>query len=81
MICFEGTKDWVIYTLLSSPTSNELKYVDSGSGGLEELEEEFGGGKVMWAFVRVKDPGSGLNKCVLINWVSFNFSSRNQSSK
>ena len=24
----------------------------------------------MWAFVRVKDPGSGLPKFVLINWVS-----------
>jgi len=26
----------------------------------------------MWAFVRVKDPGSGLPKFVLINWVSTN---------
>lgn len=26
--------------------------------------------QVMWAFVRVKDPGSGLPKFVLINWVS-----------
>lgn len=42
----------------------------TGSGGLDELEDEFVDGKVMWAFVRVKDPGSNLPKFVLINWVS-----------
>lgn len=45
------------------------KQLKLGSGGLEELEEEFSDGKVMWAFVRVKDGGSGLSKFVLISWL------------
>lgn len=64
-----GSTNWVIYGLTTTSASNELKLVDSGTGGLEELEDEFGGGQVLWAFVRVKDPGSGLNKFVLINWL------------
>lgn len=39
-------------------------------GELEELIEEFNDGKVQFAFVKVKDPNSGLPKFVLIAWVS-----------
>ncbi|CAE6507099.1 unnamed protein product [Rhizoctonia solani] len=48
--------------------SNDLKVQDTGSGGLEALEEEFSDGKMQYAFVRVKDPNSQLNKFVQINW-------------
>lgn len=44
-----------------------------GSGGLDEMEDEWSDGKVMWGFVRVKDANSGLPKFVLINWVSPRF--------
>ena len=53
-----GTNDYAFYTLFTAGASNELKFLTSGSGGLDELEEEFSDGKVMWAFVRVKDPGA-----------------------
>lgn len=42
----------------------------TGSGGLEELEDEFNDGKVQFAFCRVKDPNTKLDKFVLISWVS-----------
>uniref|UniRef100_UPI00398EC2AF drebrin-like protein B n=1 Tax=Pristiophorus japonicus TaxID=55135 RepID=UPI00398EC2AF len=48
--------------------SNDLRVAGTGDGGLEELVEELNSGKVMYAFCRVKDPNSGLPKCVLINW-------------
>lgn len=38
-------------------------------GELEDLIEEFSDGKVQFAFVKVKDPNSGLPKFVLICWV------------
>jgi hypothetical protein len=45
-------------------------YCDGTEGELEELIEEFNDGKVQFAFVKVKDPNSGLPKFVLICWVS-----------
>lgn len=38
-------------------------------GELEDLIEEFNDGKVQFAFVKVRDPNSGLPKFVLIAWV------------
>jgi hypothetical protein len=40
-------------------------------GELEDLIEEFNDGKVQFAFVKVKDPNTGLPKFVLVCWVSF----------
>ncbi|SPP76361.1 drebrin-like protein isoform X1 [Drosophila guanche] len=48
--------------------TNELKLVASGDGGVEELTEDFNSGKIMYAFVRIEDPKTGLNKYLLINW-------------
>ncbi|KAG0315982.1 hypothetical protein BGZ99_007136, partial [Dissophora globulifera] len=48
--------------------TNDLKVLGQGSGGLEELEEEFLDHKVQYAFVRVVDPNSQLNKFILIAW-------------
>jgi hypothetical protein len=64
-----GAANYVLYTLVAVGSINELKLISTGSGGLDELEEEFSDGKAMWAFVRVKDPGSGITKFVLINWL------------
>ena len=49
--------------------TNDLKVLNRGNGGLEELEEEFMDGKIQYAFARIIDPNSQLNKFVLIAWV------------
>ncbi|KAG0342072.1 hypothetical protein BG004_005768 [Podila humilis] len=48
--------------------TNDLKVLGTGSGGLEELEDEFVDGKIQYAFVRIVDPNSQLNKFILIAW-------------
>lgn len=48
---------------------NNAEQLAAGSGGLEEIEDEFNDGKVMYGFVRVKDANSSLPKFVLICWV------------
>ncbi|KAF9954660.1 hypothetical protein BGZ72_004418 [Mortierella alpina] len=48
--------------------TNDLKVLGQGNGGLEELQEEFMDGKVQYAFVRIVDPNSKLNKFVLVAW-------------
>ncbi|KAI5846156.1 hypothetical protein BZA05DRAFT_357600 [Tricharina praecox] len=52
----------------SSAKASTLKVHAAGDGELEELIEEFNDGKVQFAFVKVKDPNSGLPKFVLICW-------------
>ncbi|KAG0349396.1 hypothetical protein BG005_011013 [Podila minutissima] len=48
--------------------SNDLKVLGQGAGGLEELEDEFVDGKIQYAFARIIDPNSQLNKFILIGW-------------
>ncbi|KAL2178649.1 uncharacterized protein P884DRAFT_119621 [Thermothelomyces heterothallicus CBS 202.75] len=45
-----------------------LKVESTGDGELANLVEEFSEGRIQFAFVRVKDPNSGLPKNVLIAW-------------
>ncbi|KAL2154136.1 hypothetical protein VTH82DRAFT_2812 [Thermothelomyces myriococcoides] len=45
-----------------------LKVESTGDGELADLVEEFNEGRIQFAFVRVKDPNSGLPKNVLIAW-------------
>ncbi|CAG8629815.1 7597_t:CDS:10, partial [Ambispora leptoticha] len=61
--------DWVLYGY--DKGTNELKVLNKGDGGLEELEDEFNDGKIQFAFVRVKDPNTELPKFVLIGWVKY----------
>ncbi|KAG9084727.1 hypothetical protein FS749_005003, partial [Ceratobasidium sp. UAMH 11750] len=58
--------DWCLFTYEKG--SNDLKVQDTGSGGLAALEEEFSDGRMQYAFVRVIDPNTQLNKFVQINW-------------
>jgi hypothetical protein len=44
--------NWVLF----SYSGNDLKVSGTGSGGLEELQEEFSDGRIQYAFVRVVDP-------------------------
>ncbi|XP_048702499.1 drebrin isoform X4 [Caretta caretta] len=48
---------------------NELKLLDSGAGGAEELARKFSSTNIMYGLCRVQDPGSGQPRVVLINWV------------
>lgn len=48
--------------------SNDLKLVEKGNGGIEEMTEELNSGKIMYAFLKVNDPKTSLAKYVLINW-------------
>lgn len=58
--------DWALFGY--DKQSNDLKVVSTGSGGLEELVDDFNSGKIMYAFAKVNDPKTSLPKCVLINW-------------
>ncbi|KAJ3120548.1 hypothetical protein HK098_004522 [Nowakowskiella sp. JEL0407] len=56
--------DWALYTY----SGNELKVAETGTGGLEELVDEFDENKILYAFAKVKEPISNLYKYVLITW-------------
>ncbi|XP_005180490.2 drebrin-like protein [Musca domestica] len=58
--------DWALFGYEGQ--SNDLKLVSSGEGGVEELCEDLNSGKIMYAFVRIEDPKTGLKKFLLINW-------------
>lgn len=58
--------------------TNELKLVSSGEGGVQELCEDLNSGKIMYAYVRIEDPKTGLKKFLLINWqVGNDFTAKN----
>ena len=38
--------------------------------GLEEMVDDFSGGKILYGGLRILDPNSNLPKVVFINWVS-----------
>jgi hypothetical protein len=39
-------------------------------GELLDFIEEFSDGRIQFGFVKVRDPNTGLPKCVLVGWVS-----------
>ncbi|KAH6648392.1 hypothetical protein BKA67DRAFT_538432 [Truncatella angustata] len=45
-----------------------LKVQSTGEGELEELLEDFNEGRIQFAFIKIKDPNSGLPKYALIAW-------------
>lgn len=69
---------WAVYSV-SAPLVNAfqpdggnkestLKVQSTGEGELVDLIEEFMDGRVQFAFLKVKDPNSGLPKSILIAW-------------
>ncbi|KAF9114989.1 hypothetical protein BGX27_009317 [Mortierella sp. AM989] len=58
--------NWVVFGY--DKGTNDLKVLNQGNGGLEELQDEFVDGKIQYAFARVVDPYSQLNKFVFIAW-------------
>ncbi|KAH8270277.1 hypothetical protein KR018_006466 [Drosophila ironensis] len=62
----KSTTNWALFGYEGQ--TNELKVVGSGNGGVDELTEDLNSGKIMYAFVRIEDPKTSLNKYLLINW-------------
>ncbi|XP_050800840.1 drebrin-like isoform X3 [Gopherus flavomarginatus] len=58
--------DWAIFAY---GKHNELKLLDSGAGGVDELSGKFSSSSVMYGLCRVQDPSSGQPRIILINWV------------
>ena len=46
-----------------------LKVQSTGEGELEQLNEDFSEGRIQFAFLKIKDPNTGLPKHALIAWV------------
>ncbi|KAH8236160.1 hypothetical protein KR032_011076 [Drosophila birchii] len=60
--------NWSLFGYEGQTNENELKVIGTGDGGVEELTEDLNSGKIMYAFVRIEDPKTGLKKYLLINW-------------
>jgi len=58
--------DW--FLLGYEGTSNVLKVIGQGDGGLQELLEDLNAGKVLYGFFRVVDSKTQLAKFVLLHW-------------
>lgn len=69
---------WAVFTVAAPLVSafqhdagskeSVLKVQSTGEGELLDLIEEFSDGRIQFAFLKVKDPNSGLPKNVLISW-------------
>ncbi|KAG7528346.1 hypothetical protein FFLO_06223 [Filobasidium floriforme] len=57
--------EWAIFSLASA--GSELKLQSTGSG-LDDLQEEFMDGRIQYAFARVEDPNTNLERFIQINW-------------
>ncbi|KAJ2672963.1 actin binding protein [Coemansia sp. RSA 1085] len=62
----DNSISWALYGFDQASTA--LNVQAQGSGGLDELAEEFDDGKVQFAFARVQDPNTNLAKFVFISW-------------
>ncbi|XP_053109079.1 drebrin-like [Hemicordylus capensis] len=60
------------WALFAYEKSNELKLLDSGAGGPEELAKGLQRGSVMYGLCRLPDARTGHPLIVLINWVGEN---------
>ncbi|KAI1776563.1 hypothetical protein F4818DRAFT_353273 [Hypoxylon cercidicola] len=52
----------------SGSKESVLKVQSTGSGELDDLIEDFSEGRIQFAFLKVKDPNTGLPKYALIAW-------------
>jgi len=58
--------NWAVFGYEGS--SNNLKVVGTGDGGLEEMIDRLSSSHIMYAFCKVIDTKTSLPKCLLINW-------------
>ncbi|XP_068799032.1 drebrin-like [Struthio camelus] len=57
------------WALFAYEKHHELKLLDSGAGGPDELAAKFCAGSVMYGLCRLPDPGTGAPRVVLVSWV------------
>ncbi|XP_061297049.1 drebrin-like [Pezoporus flaviventris] len=58
--------DWAVF---GYEKHHDLKLLDSGAGGPDELAGRFSAGSIMYGLCRVPEPGTGAPRVVLISWV------------
>lgn len=69
--CAEGSDHWrFVDPIKTEVVPLHCHTNHSIEGELVDLLDDFSDGRVQFAFVKVKDPNSGLPKNVLIAWVS-----------
>ncbi|XP_068129996.1 mucin-2-like [Hyperolius riggenbachi] len=61
--------DWAVFTY---EKRWNLKLMDSGVGGLEEMIKKFNKNLVQYGLCRVPDPNTHVSRCILIHWVGEN---------
>uniref|UniRef100_A0A336MDQ7 CSON014573 protein n=1 Tax=Culicoides sonorensis TaxID=179676 RepID=A0A336MDQ7_CULSO len=61
-----STTDWLL--LGYEGTSNVLKVISKGDGGLMELQEDLNPSKVLYGFIKILDPETQVTKYVLLHW-------------
>lgn len=64
--CTEGSEHWRSVPLLQREQDRALTC--DAEGELIDMIEEFSDGRIQFAYVKVKDPNSGLPKNALIGW-------------
>ncbi|XP_026532294.1 drebrin-like isoform X4 [Notechis scutatus] len=57
------------WALFAYEKANELKLLDSGGGGPDELAKRFQSGRIMYGLCRLLEPTAGVPRIVLIHWV------------
>ncbi|XP_029140997.1 drebrin-like protein A [Protobothrops mucrosquamatus] len=57
------------WALFAYQNANELKLLDSGGGGPDELAKRFQSGRIMYGLCRLFEPATGVPRVVLIHWV------------
>uniref|UniRef100_A0A8C5SFV3 Drebrin n=1 Tax=Laticauda laticaudata TaxID=8630 RepID=A0A8C5SFV3_LATLA len=57
------------WALFAYEKANELKLLDSGGGGPDELAKRFQSGHIMYGLCRLSEPTAGVPRIILIHWV------------
>jgi hypothetical protein len=58
--------DWALFGYEGN--TFDLKLVGKGEDGVDEMKDDLNANKIMYAFIRVLDPKTGLSKFVLLHW-------------
>ncbi|XP_007443679.2 drebrin-like isoform X7 [Python bivittatus] len=66
--------------LFAYEKSNELKLLDSGGGGPDELAKRFQSGRIMYGLCRLSESAAGTPRIVLIHWVGEKVSDSQQEA-
>ena len=62
----KNSTDWALFGY--DGKTFDLKVVGTGEDGIEEMVNDLNPSKILYGFIRVKDPKSGLPKYVFLHW-------------